>query len=263
MTSMASHDEIEELLGAYALDAVDGDERAMVEDHLRDCPRCRDEVEAHREVAAHLSFAGASAPEGLWSRIASELEPAEPEPELGRLLQLRRARPRRRWMTPSLVAAAASIAILAGALGWQLHNQQTKVSNITRQLATSVGLNQAVRDASLDARSSKFALVSADGKVHVDAVVEPDGTGFLVPHKSLAALPHDQTYQLWGVVGNQRISLGLLGTKPDVVPFKASAPRLDALAITTERAGGVLQSAHAPVAAGAVAVTGRPTDETA
>ncbi len=33
-----AHHEIEELLGAYALDAVDADEARLVEDHLADCP---------------------------------------------------------------------------------------------------------------------------------------------------------------------------------------------------------------------------------
>ncbi|MEA3055576.1 MAG: hypothetical protein QOD30_1008, partial [Actinomycetota bacterium] len=52
---MRSHDEIQELLGAYALDAVDPDERSDVEDHLRDCARCRAEVAEHRDTAAFLA----------------------------------------------------------------------------------------------------------------------------------------------------------------------------------------------------------------
>ena len=68
-----THDEITELLGAYALDAVSPEEAAEIEQHLTECPRCRAEVTAHREVAGVLGNLGGSAPAGLWSRIADEL----------------------------------------------------------------------------------------------------------------------------------------------------------------------------------------------
>src|SRR3546814_17505894 len=73
-----THDEVQDLLGAYALDAVDDDERALVEDHLAECPRCRAEVHDHREVAALLAHGGQDAPEGIWDRIVGSLEEAPP-----------------------------------------------------------------------------------------------------------------------------------------------------------------------------------------
>ena len=51
--SPLTHEDIQELLGAYALHAVDPDEAELVERHLETCPRCRAEVEGHREVATH------------------------------------------------------------------------------------------------------------------------------------------------------------------------------------------------------------------
>lgn len=77
MTDDPRHDELRALLGAYALDAVDPEETRAVEDHLRECPQCRAEVEQHRSVAALLGNVGASAPAGLWDRIAASLD--EPE----------------------------------------------------------------------------------------------------------------------------------------------------------------------------------------
>ena len=41
-----SHDEASDLLGAYALDAVDGDEFVELEEHLGTCPRCRAELDS-------------------------------------------------------------------------------------------------------------------------------------------------------------------------------------------------------------------------
>ncbi|MGH2872076.1 MAG: zf-HC2 domain-containing protein, partial [Solirubrobacteraceae bacterium] len=54
MGRQLDHHEIEELLGAYALDAVDPDERAAVDSHLAECLRCRAEVDRHRQIAAGL-----------------------------------------------------------------------------------------------------------------------------------------------------------------------------------------------------------------
>src|SRR5438045_1955880 len=96
---MMTHAEISELLGAYALDAVDGDEVEEVRAHLDTCPRCADEVHQHREAAAALAFAGERAPEGLWDRIQTRLEDTPPPLDMDRILPSRasaRARARAR-----------------------------------------------------------------------------------------------------------------------------------------------------------------------
>src|ERR1700728_4137814 len=71
MERMTSHEAIEELLGAYALDAVDPDEARQVELHLQTCPRCREEVRSHREVVGLLANAGHEAPAGVWDRVVA------------------------------------------------------------------------------------------------------------------------------------------------------------------------------------------------
>jgi hypothetical protein len=68
-----THDEIAEFLGVYALDAVSPEEALEIEQHLAECPRCRAEVAAHREVAGVLGNVSSTAPPGLWDRIAEEL----------------------------------------------------------------------------------------------------------------------------------------------------------------------------------------------
>src|SRR5512133_3901972 len=119
-------DDIEELLGAYAMDAVDPDERSQVEDDLETSPRSRAEVDQHREVAALLAFGGAEAPGGVWDRIAASLEERAPEPgpELAKVLPIK-SRTRRRWWLGGLAAAAvAAIAALSVAL--VASNNETK-----------------------------------------------------------------------------------------------------------------------------------------
>ncbi len=80
MERLTGHAELQALLGAYALDAVEAEEAAVLELHLATCPRCRNELADHREVAALLGYAGGSAPGGVWDRIIASLE--EPPPAL-------------------------------------------------------------------------------------------------------------------------------------------------------------------------------------
>lgn len=78
MERLTDHEELQGLLGAYALDAVEPDEAEALERHLTTCPRCRNELADHREVAALLGYAGVPAPSGVWDRIIASLEETPP-----------------------------------------------------------------------------------------------------------------------------------------------------------------------------------------
>ena len=43
-----------DLLAAYALDAVENDDRLRVEQHVAHCPRCQAELDGYRDVAAAI-----------------------------------------------------------------------------------------------------------------------------------------------------------------------------------------------------------------
>ena len=47
--------DIHGLSGAYAVDALDSDERAAFEEHLAQCPECQAEVASLREAATQLA----------------------------------------------------------------------------------------------------------------------------------------------------------------------------------------------------------------
>jgi hypothetical protein len=240
-----SHDEIIELLGAYALDAVDRDEATTIEVHLLDCPRCRDEVAHHREVAAALAFAGATAPEGLWPRIASSLEAETSAGELGQLYPFRP--PRRRWATRLAVTLGSVAAAAILVLGLEVHTQNQRLDRVIRTLP-SARLQQVAEAALLDPGATKVHLQSANHQVFIDAVVLRDGTGYLVAN-DLPTLAPSRSYQLWGVLGGSKISLGVLGTRPSIVAFRAAAP-IVALAVTNEAQGGVVSTQQTPLAVG-------------
>src|SRR5262249_56311502 len=72
--------ELDELLAAYALDAVDGDECAQVEAWIARTPRARRDVDELRETASLLSFpSDVLVPKALCSRLPPPL-PHPPPP---------------------------------------------------------------------------------------------------------------------------------------------------------------------------------------
>jgi anti-sigma factor RsiW len=239
-----NHAEAQELLGAYALDAVDPAEAAAVEDHLRECPRCRAEVASHRETAAFLAHAGTDAPPAVWDRIVGAIEGGGDEvvpfaPPAGR------QRPGGTWsrVAPGLVAAAAALVIAV--LGVQLRAQGDRIDDMEAALAASDrGLAVAMADP--DARVVELA---GAGTTALPVVIS-DGRAWLQA-AALPPLAADRTYQLWGQVGDELVSVAVLGNDPGVVSFDVAGYAL--LAITEERAPGVVQSANDPVVAGQVA----------
>jgi anti-sigma factor RsiW len=272
-----SHQEIEELLGAYALDAVDKETAAQIERHLDGCVRCSIEVAQHHEVAGLLANSGGTSPENLWDGIASRLDASEPpsweglagrletggartvpstEPDDGSadIIPMAGRDRRHRWVFRAAGIAAAAAAVVALALGVQVHHLDDKVSALQARSSLS-----AVEQAALRSPSTKVVPLrpgagadTAPPSGTVTVVLTRSGTGF-VEARGLSTLPSDKTYQLWGVIGDRTISLGLLGRSPGVVPFSVAAgATVDAFAITAEHGGGVVQSTNPPVVAGTV-----------
>ena len=235
-------DEVEPLLGAYALDAVDEDERREVEAYLAVDPRARAEVESHREVATLLAFGGAAAPEGLWDRIAGALEDRAPEPgpELARVLPMRR----RRWTTAAALGVAAAAAAVAAVITVAV------VRDPSPSPAALDSMAQVFDRAMSDPDATRVVLSSDDASQRAVAVVEPGGLG-LVSLRDLPELGDDRTYQLWGVIDDEVISLGVLGNRPQVEPFTVDG-NLSALVVTDEVAGGVTSSEQPALLSGRV-----------
>ncbi|MGH9122967.1 MAG: anti-sigma factor domain-containing protein [Acidimicrobiales bacterium] len=241
-----THEELQELLGAYALDAVDAEEGAMVEAHLALCPRCREEVTAHRELAGLFAYAGQGAPEDIWDHLATELSSGPPPLRLVAEGQSRRTHFVR---VRTVIAVAAVAAAAIAGLGFEVDHLNSRVSTLSNNLASPApGMSQ-VHAALAVPGAQPVALSSPNGgAVLAQAVVDPDGMGYIYG-VLLNSLPAQRTYQLWGVEGTTEISFGLLGAAPSVVAFRSSgAP--GALAITDEVAGGVVQTHNTPQAVG-------------
>lgn len=243
-----THREAAELLGAYALDAVELDEREAIDRHLDECPRCRAEVADHRTVASFLGSAGGRAPDGLWDRIAGTLEEAPPELNLAPVVPISQRR------TVSVRVGAAAAAIAAGViavLGAQVVHLNHEVDKMSTPERADAALLTAATHALADPQAQRVSMRSSDGAVSANAALLPDGTGFLVAD-DLPALPNDRTYQLWALANGQKISAGVLGGRPHVVAFRYAPSGLTGFAVTDEHAGGVVSTENAPVVLGSL-----------
>jgi Anti-sigma-K factor rskA/Putative zinc-finger len=287
-----THEEIQELLGVYALDAVDPETAVMVEQHLDTCIRCTTEVAQHHEVAGLLANSGGASPPELWDGIASALDGSTP-PSWDRLSERLETGPdrssvmggigsddgldvadgldvvddgqvapgaevvpisaasrRRPWAMRAVAVVAAAAAVVAVVLGVQ-------VNHLHHQVNASAPLSSAERSAMALASTRTVALTAGAAGASSEratVVLTRAGTGFVEAGR-LAPLTDRQTYQLWGVVGQHTISLGLLGPHPSIVAFSvAGSVPVSAFAITAEHSGGVIETTHQPVVAGEVPV---------
>lgn len=274
--------ELDDLLGAYALDAVDEVEREQVERYLATNAEARVEVARYRETASMLAFAGADAPSGLWDSIVASLEADPPRLEVptpptwaedlpplrlpvapvaqhpadaaapqhaGSVVDLS-ARRRNRLARIGAGLAAAGL-LVVGVLGAQVARQGRAVDRLAHAFdREEVAQAAAVARQSPDART--VTLHSTIGDRAVNVVLLPDGTGYVM-ESNLPALPKDRTYQLWALAGDpaspRAISVGVLGREPATVAFRSSGPVVG-FAVTAEAAPGVVSSEQQPVVAG-------------
>lgn len=289
MSLQLTHEQIEALLGAFAMDAVDGDEAEAIELHLRDCPRCRAEVTEHREVAALLAHTGSPAPEGVWNRILDELEPAPPAlrmpglppsattqpvagpglaaetdesdgatvPESGPVpaeatvtaLSSRRSTVRMR----TLIAVLSAAAVIVAVLGVVTLNQSRRLDRMDASLR-DVSVDRIATRALSDPQAATGKLISHDNRVNAPVVVNAKGMGYLLATK-LPELPKNRTYQLWAQVQGATLSLGVFDGATDVVQFQVGNEQragLSRLMVTEEDAPGVAVSKHRALLSGTV-----------
>lgn len=243
---------LDELLGAYALDAIDDDERMRVEDYLTINPRAAAEVAEHREVATMLAYTGMDAPDSVWNRIERELDSSDrapaPGPELAQVLEFGAGRRTHddapaeapapspsRWGRSMAwaggVAAAVVIAVAAvGVFGGSTSDKDHVVA--------------AFEDAVAADSSLRTDLVAEGSDVSAVGVIDENGSGF-VDASDLPALDAGLTYQLWGVLADTGdvVSMGIFGPDPEVETFTIDGA-VSALAITIEQSPGVVSDGN-------------------
>jgi anti-sigma factor RsiW len=258
-----THDELADMLGAYALDAVSPDEASEIATHLADCPRCREELAAHREVAGVLGNLTGTAPAGLWNRIAEELA-LDPEgrapsevppvaPVMARVIEMDQARARRdarkarsakgggwarrRTLFVAAGSVAAALAVVVGVLSARVVNLDHQVTSLS-QAVLQGGVQGQVQAAEADPSHRTVYLASTSAPWEAKVVLA-GGKAFLVPEK-MPAISSAETFQAWAVEGSKYVSLGVIGSASGPVELQLQ-PQMSSLALNAEPQGGTPQ----------------------
>jgi anti-sigma factor RsiW len=238
--------DVHTLTGAYALDALDPDERAAFEVHLADCSDCANEVAELRATAARLGAAVTlTPPENLKQRVLVEIARTRQDPPSGlRLVGVDPDR-RRKWTLRISVAAAVVAVLAAGTFGGiaigtnsELHTAQSQLSQAQQQYAPVAQLLAApdVRIASGTAAGASATLLTSRSL----------GRSVLVT-AHLPVQPKGRTYQVWGIGPAGFASLAVLGGGRGGMFTLAGLGSADRIGITVEPAGGSRQPTSAPI----------------
>jgi anti-sigma-K factor RskA len=227
---------IHELTAAYALDALDPEERREYESHLADCETCQEELASLAGVTEALAVA-ASGP--------------APRPELrDRILSAARAEPqtvvpfepRRRRALPVVGAVAAAAAVAALAIGLYASQLRGDLDDARSTLEQQRQAAAVLADP--DART--VALSNGQGRL----VVDENGRAALVL-RDMGAAPAGKTYEVWVVEGENAVPAGLFPGADDVdlVAVDGEVGQGDVVAVTIEDEGGAETPNLPPVVA--------------
>ncbi|MFF2388135.1 anti-sigma factor domain-containing protein [Agromyces sp. NPDC058104] len=250
-------DDLRELAPAYALGALDDDERARFEDALARSPELQAEVEAFRTAASSLGEAlppvmpPPSVKAGLFARLddapqerpadaaraaadAAPVEAPEPGPQIDELA----ARRRRRRLAVVLSSAAALLLLVAGVVvgaNWSGQNGW----GAQREMAALAAAPDAVQQTSDVAGGGEMTLVwsAEQGRSAIVAEGLPD-------------VGDDRTYELWYIDESGPVSAGTFdvdGEEAWRLLDGEFAPGV-AVGLTVEPAGGSQQPTTDPVA---------------
>ena len=226
------HSLLRENIPAYALGALDAEEAAALEAHLRTCESCRTELAAYRAISDSLLTA---------------MPPRQPSPALRKRLQTRlpsaqkRSAPRFVWSFNQLALGAALVLLFVMNLFSfvqmrQLQNQQASLLNQLQNSQFALAMLSYPGTQALPIQAENIS-----GTVLVD---KARSTAALVAW-NLPELTAEQIYQIWLIESSgHRVSAGLFRPQPDA-PY-TTAPIFSSgdisnfvgIGVTVEPAGG-------------------------
>ena len=213
------HSEIQELLGAYALDAVDDRERALIEAHLETCESCRAELDDHRRLVETLRQHGAT--------VSPLAGPGANGSRNGVVPPAARASGR---AVP--VAFVVAIAVLAVTLAGIFVQGQVRFDHLDAT-AARIELTERALVAATDPAAVVTVLRSPAGDALLSVVSRADGGASFAIDSALRSPADDGTYQLWSDDDGTVTAAAALGRDRDVVMF-SSPPGVTDFLVTIE-----------------------------
>jgi anti-sigma-K factor RskA len=259
-----NHDELRELTGAYALDAVADDERREVERHLEGCLECAEEVRSLRVTAGELAFAvpARRPPAALRARVLAAIEPA---PGVTPIFAPKPSSLGAWWLTAAATIAAVALGLYAISLRSRVSALETELQ-LARAQANAAQQQLARAQTEIRLINTSTGILASPDVVRVDLkgtgkASSATGRAFWSPSRGvlfaangLPALASDRVYQLWIITrDSRRVSAGLLAPDASGQTLILGERNDDApatFAVTEEPAGGVPQPTGPIVLAG-------------
>ena len=250
MSPERDHGEVEDMLAAYALGAVEPEDRELIRAHLEGCSTCTATVRRLERArdALPLAIEAVEPPSRLRESILASAGGTSRRAQPGVLPSkvrplLRTGRPRLRWAPRGLTAGIAAAAVVAFGLGAGLG------LGVGRSLSPAAPASNVAQYQ----LSGSGAMSGASGKVY-----ELKNQGLtLVEFSNLPALQPDKVYELWLIPGQGNpIPAGVF--MPDqagshVAVVARNLQGLSALAVTVEAGpNGALAPSQQPELAGKV-----------
>ncbi len=221
------HERIEELLAAYVLlgltgeDAIEADR--LLSDHVPTCPMCRETMAGFQAVAGDLALAP---------------DPSPPSELL--LPRIRRAlaeTPARRWQRPGLAVVAASVAAFVGLAGFTLSlgNRATKAESQRGRLLQAIS---AMQQPGANPVNLSPGGTTSGGLVEI----APPGTQRMyILGTDVPPPASGHAYQLWLGAAGTFVAVGQMFEPEEdglvVIPFTVDTSRFDEILITEEALG--------------------------
>ncbi|MET4226446.1 anti-sigma factor [Oerskovia enterophila] len=230
-------DDPRDLLGAYALDAVDDLDRRVVDRLLATDPDARRELDEHRAVVAALTV-DTPPPAGLrdqvLARVASTPQVAGAGAGRGDARPGGPARAPRRWAVVAAVAAAVVAVAVPTTLAVQARQEQVRLQTQADAVASM-----------LADPAAEIVRGEMVGGGDASALVSGDRVLFSVTDLPQAGAAED--YQLWLVEGEGMVSAGVFDARDGSAALLVDAAGSAGVAVTLEPAGGSPQPTSDPL----------------
>ncbi len=242
---MTEHEQYAEDLALYALDALTGEERAKLVQHLATCASCRLELEQLRGDTAllALSAAGARPPQRARQRL---IDAVAREPRTVVTRQTARRLGWRAWLGWAAAAAAFIFAFSLWRENLTLRSTLTSASSEAAENARQLEELRKIAAPILEPEAQRVTLVAAK------TPPQPQGKAFYLRNRgslvflanNMPALPAQKAYELWLIpTSGNPIPAGVF--KPDshgsatvVNPPLPAGAEAKAFAITVENEAG-------------------------
>jgi Anti-sigma-K factor rskA/Putative zinc-finger len=259
-----AHEEFEQDVASYAIDALDPSEARAFEAHLASCARCQAELADLRRVVAGIGMTSepVAPPAPLKARTIArvtgrpEATPRfQPRPSSTAMSPSSSQTGVRPSFMPWLVAAAAVVvAVVSGTYAWSL---RSRVESLEQMVAVTSQQADRLRDQLVSLRRDSANLTrtiqvmnapdarqvvlkgqglaaTASGRAYLSA-----SRGLSFSASQMPALPPDRIYQLWIIAGKTPIGVGTFEVTPDgsastTVALPPGVTTIEAIAVTSE-----------------------------